>query len=119
MESILAGHPAVAESAAVGVPDPIKGQSIVCVVQLRDGVSGGQDLKEELRTRVARELGKGFKPTAVYFLPDLPRTRSSKILRRMLGAVLRGDDPGDLSNLANPAALEALRAQIAPSAPGP
>ncbi len=109
VESILANHPAVAESAVVGLPDPLKGQSIACVVQLVPLRQGSPQLATELADLVADELGKAFRPAVIHFVPDLPRTRSAKIVRRLVATVLQGGALGDISAVGNPEALEALR----------
>jgi acetyl-CoA synthetase len=103
------GHAAVAEAAAVGVPHEVKGEAIVCFVTLRPGEAPGGALRAELAERVARELGKALRPERVLFARDLPRTRSGKIMRRVIRAAHLGTDPGDLSSLENPAALAAIR----------
>ncbi|MDQ6744002.1 MAG: AMP-binding protein, partial [Candidatus Dormibacteraeota bacterium] len=110
VESVLVEHAAVVESAAIGVPDELKGESLVCFVVLRAGEVGSTALSEELRDRVAGALGKPLKPRAVKFVAELPKTRNAKILRRVVKAVYLGQDPGDLSSLENPAALDAIGA---------
>jgi acetyl-CoA synthetase len=111
VESVLVGHPAVAESAAVGVPDELKGEALVCFVVRRPGHDeGDRDLAAELQDTVAAALGKPLRPKAVHFVPDLPRTRNAKILRRVVRSVYLGQEPGDLSALENPAALEPIAA---------
>ena len=110
VESVLVGNPGVAESAAIGVPDELKGESLVCFVVLRPGWDGSAELAEQLKDEVAVALGKPLRPRAVNFVPDLPRTRNAKILRRVVRSVYLGQEPGDLSSLENPAALEALSA---------
>jgi acetyl-CoA synthetase len=109
VESILIEHPAVAESAAVGVPDEVKGEKVWCFVVLKPGIEPTEELRAELRARVAAALGKAFTPDAVRFASALPRTRSAKILRRTVRALALGEDPGDLSSLENPAALDAVK----------
>ena len=109
VESALASHPAVAESAAIGVPDQLKGEQIWCVVVLTPGFEPSEALEDELRATVAEHLGASFRPARVRFAPELPRTRSAKIVRRAIRAVATGDDPGDLSSLENPASLDAIR----------
>lgn len=109
VESVLAGHPAVAEAAAVGVPHPVKGEAVWCFVIARPGVERDEALAAELADLVAEHLGKAFRPSRVVFVEELPRTRSAKILRRAIRAAVSGEDPGDLSSLENPAALEAIR----------
>jgi acetyl-CoA synthetase len=112
VESALADHPAVAESAAVGVPDEIKGEAIWCFVITKPGFERGDDLAKALAAHVAGELGKSFKPSRIVFVEELPKTRSAKIVRRALRALVAGEDPGDLSSLENPAALDAIRRDL-------
>ncbi|HXF37357.1 MAG TPA: AMP-dependent synthetase, partial [Actinomycetota bacterium] len=112
VESVLADHPAVAESAAVGMPDPVKGEGLWCFVVLRPGTDPGPRVGEELAGLIAERLGKPFRPERVVFVPELPRTRSAKIVRRAVRAVARGTDPGDLSSLENPEALRSIRAAL-------
>src|SRR5438132_8046016 len=109
VESALTHHPAVAESAAVGIPDEVKGESVWCFVILRPGHTPTAALASELAGVVAEHLGKSFKPSRVVFVEELPKTRSAKIVRRALRATAMGKDPGDLSSLENPSALEAIR----------
>ncbi len=113
VESVLAAHPAVAESAAVGVPDAVKGEAVWCFVVLRPGAEATEALAAELAAVVAEHLGKSFKPSRVVFVEELPKTRSAKIVRRALRAVAAGQDPGDLSSLEDPGALEGVRDRIA------
>jgi acetyl-CoA synthetase len=108
VESVLVGHSAVAESAAIGVPHELKGEAIWCFVVLRSGAAANPELLQELRERVSHALGKSFQPEAVRVVAELPRTRNAKIMRRALRAKLLGVDPGDLSNLENPACLEQI-----------
>ncbi|MFI5284192.1 MAG: AMP-binding protein [Candidatus Dormibacterales bacterium] len=110
VESILVGHAAVAESAAVGVPDELKGEVLVCFVILRPNRVASDELAVELQDLVARALGKPLRPKAIHFVVDLPRTRNAKILRRVVRSVYTGQDPGDLSSLENPSALAAIGA---------
>ena len=109
VESILAGDPAVAESAAIGVPDEVKGEKVWCFVVLRPGIEPDEQLRAALRARVATALGKAFTPDAVKFVGALPKTRSAKIVRRVVRALALGEDPGDLSSLENPDALDAIK----------
>ena len=108
MESAIAAHPDVAESAAIGVPHPVKGEAIWCFVVLKPGHPERDDLERSLRDVVAEHLGKSFAPSRVVLVPDLPKTRSAKIVRRAIRAVATGEDPGDLSSVENPASLEAI-----------
>ncbi len=109
VESILAGHEAVAESAAIGIPHSVKGEAILCFVVTRPGHEPGGSLRAELCARVAEALGKSFLPEGVRFVADLPKTRSGKILRRVIQRVATGQEPGDLSTIENLAAIEAIR----------
>jgi len=110
VESVLVGSAAVAEAAAIGVPDELKGESLVCFVILRPGREASAGLAVELQDLVAAALGKPLRPKAVHFVTDLPRTRNAKILRRVVRSVYTGTDPGDLSSLENPSALAAIGA---------
>ena len=108
IESVLASHPAVAEAAAIGIPHEIKGESIVVYVVLKHGYSAQESIKEELKSHVVDQIGKIARPEDVKFVKDLPRTRTGKIVRRLVRAKILGADLGDLSNLENPESVEAL-----------
>jgi acetyl-CoA synthetase len=108
VESVLVGHPAVAESGVVGVPHEIKGEAIVCFVVLRPGHGPSDALRAELSDRVASQMGKALKPDRILFTRDLPKTRSAKIMRRVIRATYLGREPGDLSSLENPASVKAI-----------
>ncbi len=108
IESIVVGHPAVAEAAAIGVPHALKGESIWCYVVLKPGHEPSEDVRSELRQRVIEALGKAFAPEQIKFVRELPKTRNAKIVRRAIRAVALGQEPGDLSNVENPQALEAI-----------
>ncbi|MDT8448017.1 MAG: acetate--CoA ligase [bacterium] len=99
IESALVGHPAVSEAAAIGLPHELKGNAIHCYVILKSGIEKSEKLSEELRNHVAEHLGKIAKPDAVSFAEGLPKTRSGKIMRRVLKARALGQDEGDLSTL--------------------
>ncbi len=99
IESALVSHPAVSEAAAIALPHELKGNAIHTFVILKSGVSGTKELSEELRDHVAREMGPIAKPEAVTFVDGLPKTRSGKIMRRVLKARALGQDEGDLSTL--------------------
>jgi acetyl-CoA synthetase len=109
-ESALVGDPAVAEACAVGVPHDVKGEVVWCFCVLRTGSEPGEELRARLRARCADELGKAFAPAEVRFTTALPKTRSAKILRRAVRATVVGEDPGDLSTLEDPGAIDAVRA---------
>lgn len=110
VESVLISSPAVAEAAAVGVPDELKGEALVCFVVARPGVDTSPELAEQLQDLVASALGKPLRPRTVEFVAELPRTRNAKILRRVVKAVYLGLETGDLSALENPSAVEAISA---------
>ncbi|MBI1955384.1 MAG: AMP-binding protein, partial [Acidobacteria bacterium] len=109
VESILVAHEAVAEAACVGVPDPVKGQEVVCFCVLRPGRAPEDALREQLRERVAHSLGKPLKPQEIKFVGDLPKTRNAKLMRRVVRAAYLGEPTGDLSSLENPLAVEEIR----------
>ncbi|MBW3588402.1 MAG: acetate--CoA ligase [Actinobacteria bacterium] len=109
-ESVLVSHPSVTEAAAVGVPHEVKGEAVWCFCIL-DG-EGSDELVSELTALVDAEIGKAFRPERIIFVNDLPRTRSAKILRRAIRAAAIGEDPGDLTSLENPQAIEAIKAAI-------
>jgi acetyl-CoA synthetase len=111
VESVLVSHPAVSESAVVGVPHETKGEAIWCFCVLVDG-QGGDDVEKALGELVAQELGRPFKPSRIVFVEALPKTRSAKILRRAVRAVAIGEDPGDMSSAENPQALDGIRAAL-------
>jgi acetyl-CoA synthetase len=113
VESALVDHPAVAEAAVVGATDDITGQAIVGYVILRGGASEGRDveeLREEVRQHVSTKLGPIARPKAVIVVPDLPKTRSGKIMRRLLRDVVEGRQLGDTTTLADAGVVEAIQA---------
>jgi acetyl-CoA synthetase len=99
VESALVSHPAVAEAAAIGLPHEVKGNSIHAFVILRAGFDGSPKLEEELRAHVGHELGPIARPDAITFVSVLPKTRSGKIMRRVLKARAQGLPEGDISTL--------------------
>lgn len=108
IESALVSHPSVAESAAIGVPHEIKGETIKVYVILKKGYAPSVELKDELRKWVRKEIGAIAVPDEIVFVDDLPKTRSGKIMRRVIKAKARGEPIGDISTLANPEAVDAL-----------
>jgi acetyl-CoA synthetase len=109
LEAVAVRHPAVIEAAAIGVPDELKGEAaVLLVVTRRDARVEAPDLARDVADLVTAEFGKPLRPAAVVMVPDLPRTRSAKIMRRVARAAWLGLDPGDLSALENPAAVEAI-----------
>lgn len=109
VESILVRHPAVVESAAIGVPHEVKGSELVVFVVLKKGVEASDALRAELRALVTDEMGKALAPKSVLFVSDLPKTRNAKVMRRMIRAAYLGQDPGDASTLVNPEAVEEVK----------
>ena len=99
VESALVSHPAVAEAAAIGLPHELKGNAIHAYVILRAGVEKSDKLAEELRNHVAHEMGPIAKPEEITFVDSLPKTRSGKIMRRVLNARALGQPEGDISTL--------------------
>ncbi len=111
IEGIVLETGLIREAAAIGVPDEVKGSAVVCVCVPGEGVTADEDLKTTLIEAVVTGHGKAFRPKDVVFVSDLPKTRSMKIMRRVVRATYLGVEPGDLSSLVNPAALEELRAK--------
>ncbi len=109
VESALVDHPAVAEAAVVGRKHDIKGQAIVAFVTLRGGYSISDALRQELREHVAEQIGALARPDEVIVSSDLPKTRSGKIMRRLLRDIADGRALGDVTTLADPAVLQRLR----------
>ena len=114
VESALVSHPAVAEAAVVGANDPTTGQAIIAYVTLRGGYEANET---DLRNHVAKEIGAIAKPKMIYFTPELPKTRSGKIMRRLLRDVAEGRNLGDTTTLADASVVNELqkRAAEAPS----
>lgn len=109
IEGLLLGTGMLAEAAAIGVPDPVKGAALVCVCVPARGVAPTPALAERLKEIVVAGLGTSFRPRTVAFVGDLPKTRSMKVMRRLIRAVWLGEPVGDLSGLVNPEAVERLR----------
>ncbi len=109
VESAAVAHPAVVEAAAVGIPHAVKGESIAVFCVLAPGVGDTPSLRSEIAAAVAGDLGKALKPDIVVAVPALPKTRSGKVMRRVVRAAFLGLDPGDLSALDDPAIIEAIR----------
>ena len=125
VESILVAHAQVSEAAAVGVPDSIKGEALVCFCVLERDANEDVDpsttlrtsLATELKKKVASELGKALAPREILFVGDLPKTRNAKVMRRLVRAAFLGEKLGDTSTLENPGSLEEItRVAVTPSA---
>ena len=110
IESSLVGHPAVAEAAAIGAEDPIKGEMIAAFVILRDGIDQSEELRADLAGHVATDIGKFARPSLLLFAPDLPKTRSGKIMRRLLKNIAEGKELGDATTLRDPAIIQTIKA---------
>ena len=108
VESALVSHPHVSEAAVVGRPDDLKGESITAFVVLKIGVDQSEELLQELRGHVAEEIGKIARPDTIYLVNDLPKTRSGKIMRRVVRLALISKEVGDISTLANPEAVHEI-----------
>ncbi len=115
IESGLVDHPSVAEAAVVGANDDTTGQAIVGYVILRGGNEASAELSEEIRQHVATKLGPIARPKAVFIVPDLPKTRSGKIMRRLLRDVAEGRDLGDTTTLADAGVVDEIRTRAADS----
>ncbi len=110
VESAAVGHPSVLEAAAIGVPHEIKGEAIVVLCVLRPGEDDDAALRGAISRAITDDLGKPLKPEVVTVVRALPKTRSGKVMRRVIRAAWLGLDPGDLSALDDPASVEAIRA---------
>ncbi len=115
VESALVDHSSVAESAVVGATDPTTGQAIMAYVILKGDQDPSPELGEELRGHVAKKIGPTARPKTVIFVPDLPKTRSGKIMRRLLRDVADGHVLGDTTTLADPAVVDEIRHRAAES----
>jgi acetyl-CoA synthetase len=112
VEDALVSHPSVAEAAVAGRPDPVKGESIVAFVTLRNVANPSNDLSEELKQHVRMMIGPIATPEVIYFPKLLPKTRSGKIMRRVIKAVAAGGPIGDLSTLEDGASVDEIRLAI-------
>ncbi len=113
VESALVDHPAVAEAAVVGASDDLTGQAIVGYVIVVNTAEPSDELVEEIRQHVAHKIGPTARPKRVIIVPDLPKTRSGKIMRRLLRDVAEGRDLGDTTTLADPTVVDAIRSSAA------
>ncbi len=127
VESLLVAHPLVTETAVIGVPDDVKGTTMVAFCVLtgeqasliarddkdKDGQAGMLALQSELKALVAKDMGKPLAPSRIHFVSALPKTRNAKVMRRVIRSAYLGEDPGDLSALENPQSLSEIRAAFA------
>jgi acetyl-CoA synthetase len=109
IETALIASGYIVEAAAVGVPDPIKGSALVCVV-VPKADADLTHLEAHLKDVVVQKMGSSFRPREIIWVAELPKNRSNKILRRLIRSALTGAPTGDMSTVANPEAVEALRA---------
>jgi acetyl-CoA synthetase len=116
VESALVSHPSIAEAAVVGATDPVTGQAIVAFVILRAGAEDGDELAGELRNHVAHEIGPIAKPRQILVVAELPKTRSGKIMRRLLRDVAENRQLGDVTTLTDSTVMDLIAANL-PSAP--
>ncbi|HSK07425.1 MAG TPA: AMP-binding protein [Acidimicrobiia bacterium] len=108
IESVVVALPEVVMAAAIGIPDPVKGEAIALYVVPAPGAESGEEMRARVEAAVTETLGKSFRPALIRMVPDLPRTRSAKIMRRVVKALALGHDTGDLSSLENPESLEGI-----------
>jgi acetyl-CoA synthetase len=108
IESVAVAFSEVVMAAAIGVPDEIKGEAIGLYVVPGIGVDPDDRLTAAIESAVVETLGKSFRPKTIRWVTDLPRTRSAKIMRRVVKALALGEEPGDLSSLENPESLEGI-----------
>jgi acetyl-CoA synthetase len=109
LEDAILTHPAVSEAAVVGFPDPVKGEVPIAMVVLKEGFEPSDKLEEEIKARVRELIGPIAVPKRVLFVAKLPKTRSGKIMRRIILRLARGEDPGDVTTLEDPASVDEVR----------
>ena len=112
VESVLSSHPSVLESVAIGVPDELKGEAIVCFVVLRPGFSPSEKLAAEINDYVANALGRPLKPNGTEFITSIPKTRNAKLVRRLVKAKYLDQPLGDTSNIENPESLKVIPSSV-------
>ncbi|HET7328126.1 MAG TPA: acetate--CoA ligase [Nocardioidaceae bacterium] len=118
IESALVSHPKVAEAAVVGATDPTTGQAVCAFVILREEAGdGGPDVVKELRAHVTKEIGAIARPRQIMVVPELPKTRSGKIMRRLLRDVAENRETGDVTTLADSSVMELIKTNLASGAP--
>ena len=112
VESAFVSHPAVAEAAVIGKPDPVKGETIVAFVILKSGQEPSEELRNELRLHIRKTIGPVATPEAIFFVSSLPKTRSGKIMRRLLKAVVSGAQLGDVTTLEDASSIEEAKRAV-------
>jgi acetyl-CoA synthetase len=111
VESALVDHPQVAEAAVVGKPHDIKGQAVAAFVTVKEGVKATPDFAAELKEHVVKKIGAIARPDQILFAADLPKTRSGKIMRRLLRDIAEGKALGDTTTLADPTVVARLKSE--------
>jgi len=109
IEAALIEHPAVSEAATIGVPDQLKGEDLVCFAVLKPGYEPSEELREELKGQVIKIMGKTLKPREIKFVKDLPKTRSAKIVRRIIKATYLGQQVNDISSVENTSSIDEIK----------
>ena len=109
VESALVDHPSVAEAAVVGKTHDIKGQALAAFVTVKEGIAADEALANQLKDHVVKKIGAIARPDAILFAADLPKTRSGKIMRRLLRDIAEGRALGDTTTLADPAVVARLK----------
>jgi len=109
IEAALIEHPAVSEAATIGVPDEIKGEDLVCFVVLQAGVTPSEELRQELKDQVVKIMGKTLKPRDIKFVNELPKTRSAKIVRRIIKSTFLCEEVTDVSSVENVHAIDEIK----------
>lgn len=112
VESVLVAHPSVAEAAAVGLPDAVKGEVLACAVSLSAPYEPTAALRQELSDLITRHFGNSLRPATMRCVAELPKTRNGKVLRRLVLAAFTGEEPGDISALENLQALDGLHVDL-------
>ena len=108
VESLLVAHAHVAEAAVIGVPDEIKGTAMVAFCVLTESPADSASLESELKALVSKDMGKPLAPSKIHFVSAIPKTRNAKVMRRVIRAAYLGENPGDLSSLENPGAIDEI-----------
>jgi acetyl-CoA synthetase len=111
VESALVSHPSVAEAAVIGISDELKGQALAAFVTVRSGVKTSPELIQTLRQQVTKEIGPIARPDKIFFTAELPKTRSAKIMRRLLRDIAEGRVVGDTTTLTDPTVLSEIKRQ--------
>lgn len=117
IEGAINNHYAVSESACIGIPHELKGEEIACFVVLKKGYEDYKKIENEIREKVIKDIGKAFEPSKIYFVKDLPKTRSGKIMRRIIRNVVLNKELGEISVLENLDSIEEIKKVISQISP--